>query len=168
MCGPNFQSVGLVNYICLWKRGLMNWNFLIWGLRAKILAKIEAEEAKIFKFCSIGSLVNWLLSSFAWNGTLANYERGGLLGCTSPYPLSRSVPPSRESNARCISKNRSVSAVDLLHILEWTEFRYCKILFWQQGLFEQNLPKVTLIVHLTLDQYLLTGVILWKFGANRS
>ena len=34
--------------------------------------------------------------SFAWNGTLANYRRGvkrGLQGRTSPYPLSRSVPP---------------------------------------------------------------------------
>ena len=40
------------------------------------------------KFEFFDVFVNWLLSSFAWNGTLANYRRGGgLEGWTSPYPF---------------------------------------------------------------------------------
>ena len=58
-CGPLISEVmGLANwYFSQWKRGLVNWkiskfgglwtkNFRIWGLRAKIWAKIEAVEAK--------------------------------------------------------------------------------------------------------------------------
>ena len=64
-------------------------NLGAWEL--KFGQKLEAVEAKIWKFFSKVGLVNWLLSSATWNGTLANY--GSLHGCTSPYPLSRSVPP---------------------------------------------------------------------------
>ena len=63
------------------------------GLRAKIWAKIKAVEAKISKFYKKGVL--WT-NSFAWNGplqTAGEAWKGGLQGCTSPYPLSGSVPP---------------------------------------------------------------------------
>ena len=105
--GPDFRSVGLANWHLPLKRGACErkiskfrglWaeNFQIWGLWTKIWAKIEAVEAKISKFSQKGVL--WT-DSFAWNGTLASGRRGvkgGLQGRTSPYPLSRSVPPPGE------------------------------------------------------------------------
>ena len=95
VCDPDFRSVGLVNWFS--ERGRL-WTeiFKFTGLRAKIWAKIEAVEAKISKYFSKGSLVNRLLSSFAWNWTLANYGTGVKRVSSGPHipiPLSRSVPP---------------------------------------------------------------------------
>ena len=86
--------------------GLVSWKFpnlgacelkmsKFGGLWAKIWVKIEAVEVKISKFSQKGVL--WT-DSFAWNGTLraaGEAWKGGLQGRTSPYPLSRSVPPPR-------------------------------------------------------------------------
>ena len=116
VCGPDFRSVGLANWYLPLKRGacelkiskfgLVNWKFpnlgacelkisKFGGLWAKIWVKIEAVEAKISKFSQKGVL--WS-DSFAWNGTqrlrtTGESWKGGLQGRTSPYPLSRSVPP---------------------------------------------------------------------------
>ena len=120
VCGPDFRSVGLANWprgtdICLWKGGSANWKFpnlgacelkvskfgSLWaeiskfgGLRAKIWAKIEAAEAKNFQIFSKGCLVIWLFC-LKWDPCRLQErrEKGGLQGYTSPYPLSRSVPP---------------------------------------------------------------------------
>ena len=79
VCGPDFGSVGLANQFLPLKEGSCELKFSKFrGLKTKILAKIEAVEAKISKFFLKGGLVNWLLSSFAWNGTLANYYRRGV------------------------------------------------------------------------------------------
>ena len=81
VCGPDFWNVGLANwYLPLTRGGLWTENFQIWGLVswkfpnlgacelkiskfgclwAKIWVKIEAVEAKIFKFSQRG-LMNWL------------------------------------------------------------------------------------------------------------
>ena len=97
VCGPDFQSVGLANWYLPLKEGacelkisksggLWTENFQIWGLWAKIWAKIEAIETKISKFSLKGFL--WT-DSFAWNGTLANYRRGvkkGSSGLHIPIP----------------------------------------------------------------------------------
>ena len=83
VCGPDFWSVGLANWYLPLKRGLVNWKFPNLGVC----------ELKISKFSRKGVL--WT-DSFAWNGTLASGRRGvkgGFQGRTSPYPLSRSVPP---------------------------------------------------------------------------
>ena len=94
VCGPDLRSVGLANWYLPLKEGACELKISKFeGLRAKIWSKIEAVETKISKFSQKGVL--WT-DSFAWNGTLANYRRGvkrGLQSGTSPYPLSRSVPP---------------------------------------------------------------------------
>ena len=96
---------------CLWAENFQIWGLVSWkfpnlracelkisefgGLWAKIWVKIEAVQAKNFQIFSKGVL--WT-DSFAWNGTLASGRRGvkrGSSGRTSPYPLSRSVPPPR-------------------------------------------------------------------------
>ena len=51
--------------------------------------------------------------------------------------------------------------------IERTQQQGSKYIFGDKGYFEQNLPKVALVVHFTIDQFLLTGAILWKLGANR-
>ena len=95
VCGPDFQSVGLVNWKFPNFRACeqVNWKFPNFGacelkiskfgcLWAKILAKIEAVEAKFSKFSQKGVL--WT-DSFAWNGTLANYRRGVKRGSSGPH-----------------------------------------------------------------------------------
>ena len=49
---PGFPKCGVCERtdFCLWKRDLENWNVQIWGLRAKMWAKIKAVEAKISIF----------------------------------------------------------------------------------------------------------------------
>ena len=105
VCSPNFRlSVGIANWYLSLKegacelkisRGLSLWaeNFQIWGLRAKIWAKIEAIEAKISKFSHKGSCELTLLVEMGPLQTTGEAWKGGLQGHTSPYPLSRSVPP---------------------------------------------------------------------------
>ena len=92
--GPDFRSVGLANWhLPLKRRACERKISKFGGLWAKIWVKIEAVKAKISKFSH--KEVLWT-DSFAWNGPLASGRRGvkrGLQGRTSPYPLSRSVPP---------------------------------------------------------------------------
>ena len=84
--------------------GLVNWKFpnleacelkisKFRGLGAKIWAKIEAVEAKISKFSQKGSCELTLLLEMGPLRTAGEAWKGGLQGRTSPYPLSRSVPP---------------------------------------------------------------------------
>ena len=85
---------GLWTDIYLWKRGLVSWkcsNLGAWEL--KFGQKLRMQWLKFPNFLKRGSCELTLLP---WNGTLANYRTGmkrDLQGCTSPYPLSRSVPP---------------------------------------------------------------------------
>ena len=96
------------------KAGLWAENFQIWGLVsgkfpnlgacelkiskfgglwAKIWVKIEAVEAKISKFSQKGSCELTLLLEMGPLRAAGEAWKGGLQGRTSPYPLSRSVPP---------------------------------------------------------------------------
>ena len=63
------------------------------GLWTKIWAKIEAVEAKISKFSQKGSCELTLLLEMGPLRAAGEAWKGGLQGRTSPYPLSRSVPP---------------------------------------------------------------------------
>ena len=54
------KNVALANWFLSLKEGLVNWNFLTWGLRAKLWTKFDVVEAKISKFFSKWGLVNWL------------------------------------------------------------------------------------------------------------
>ena len=50
----------------------------------------------------------------------------------------------------------------------WNELQGSKYTFnGYEGYFEQILVKIAPVVHFTIDQYLLTGAILRKVGANR-
>ena len=86
---------------CEWKiskfGGLWAENFQIWGLWAKFWVKIEAVEAKISKFSQKGSCELIFLLEIGPLRTAGEAWKGGLQGRTSPYPLSRSVPP-RDTN----------------------------------------------------------------------
>ena len=111
MCAvrPRFLKCGAYELIfASEKRALVNWISKFRGLRAiKSWTKIETVEAKIsisfFKKGvlwtfppSKGSLVDWLLSPFAWNWTLqtmAEMWKEGRQGHTSlSFFLSRSLP----------------------------------------------------------------------------
>ena len=87
VCGPDFQSVGLVNWHLSLKRGACEQKISKFGgLWAKIRVKIEAVQAKISKISQKGVL--WT-DSFAWNGTLASGRRGvkgGSSGLHIPIP----------------------------------------------------------------------------------
>ena len=67
------------------------------ALWAKIWVKIEADEAKISNFLKRGSCELTLLLEMGPLRAAGEAWKGGLQGCTSPYPLSRSVPPPRVS-----------------------------------------------------------------------
>ena len=96
---PRFPKCGTCELMLSLKAG----SWLLWteifkfgGLRAKILAKTETAEAQISQFKG----VFWtdFLSSFAWNGTLANYSlRGvkkGIFRATHPCtPFLGQCPP---------------------------------------------------------------------------
>ena len=82
----------------------MNWKFSnlgacklkiskFGGLWAKILAQIEAVEAKISKFSQKGSCELTLLLEMGPLRTTGEGWKGGLQGRISLYPFSRSVPP---------------------------------------------------------------------------
>ena len=106
VCGPDFQSVGLVNWHLPLKRGacerkipnLGACELKIPNLAAcELWVKIEAVEAKISKFSQKGVL--WT-DSFAWNGTLASGRRGVKRGSSGPHipipPFQVSAPPPRD------------------------------------------------------------------------
>ena len=117
VCGLDFQNVGLANWYLALKEGVY-WlkmsNFGgLWaeiskfgGLKAKILAKIEAVEAKISKFSHKGDL--WT-DTFAWNGTLANYRRckKGVFRATLPHipflgQCPRALMATKHQGWKCI------------------------------------------------------------------
>ena len=89
----NFQIWGLVSWkfpnfgVCELKISKFG------GLWAKIWMKIEAAEAKISKFSQKGSCELTLLLEMGPLWAAGEAWKGGLQGRTSPYPLSRSVPP---------------------------------------------------------------------------
>ena len=91
VCSPDFRSVGLV-------RGIL-WTeiFKFGGLRAKILAKIEAVEGIISNFVLKRGSCELTFKPFCLKWDPCNLresrEKGGLQGRTSTYPLPRSVPP---------------------------------------------------------------------------
>ena len=115
VCGPYFLKCGACELIVasekggLWTEnsqiwGLVNWKFSnlgacelkiskFGGLTAKIWVRIEAVEAKISKFSQKGACELTHLLGMGPLRTAGEAWKGGLQGCTSPYPLSRSVPP---------------------------------------------------------------------------
>ena len=109
VCGPDFRSVGLQTDICLWKGGGACEQKIskfgageleiskFGGLRAKIWAKIKAvdcvEALKFPNFLKRGSCELTLLLEMGPLQTAGEAWKGDLQGRTSPYPLSRSVPP---------------------------------------------------------------------------
>ena len=114
VCGRISEVWVLRTDICLWKGGLVNWKLpnlgacelkiskfgacelkksKFGGLCAKIWVKIEAVEAKISKFSKRGSCELTLLLKMGPLRTTGEVWKGGLQGRTSPYSLSRSVPP---------------------------------------------------------------------------
>ena len=79
VCGPDFRSVGLTNWYCLRKRGLVNWkfpnlggwwteNFQIWGLVSWKFPNLGAWELKF------GQKLSWAveakISKFSQKGVL--------------------------------------------------------------------------------------------------
>ena len=101
---PGFSKCGACELIFAFEKGggLVNWKFpnlgacelkmfKFGGLWANIWVKIEAVEAEISKFSQKGVL--WTTWE-AW--------KGGLQGHTSPYPLSRSVPPTVGGNCTAL------------------------------------------------------------------
>ena len=93
----------------LWAENFQIWGVVSWkfpnlgacelkiskfgGLWAKIWVKIKAVEAKISKFSQKGSCELTLLLEMGPLRAAGEAWKGGLQGRTSPYPLSRSVPP---------------------------------------------------------------------------
>ena len=93
--------------------------------------QIEAVEAKISKFSQKGVLVNWLFC-LKWDPCELQDRRGkgGLQGRTSPYPLSRSVPPPPMSRVQSwLLRVRFLGPIELIfgklaHSL-WPHFTLC-------------------------------------------
>ena len=81
VCGPDFQSVGLANWswpLNMMKEGSCELKFSNLGLESINLGKTWGCTGQNFHFFpSKGDILNWLSSSFAWNKTLAKYERHG-------------------------------------------------------------------------------------------
>ena len=103
------------------KRGVL-WteNFQIWGLRAETWAKIEAVQAKISNFISQWGLVNGLLSSFAWNGTLANRRREKDVFMAAhlhtPFLGQCPLPPKAYSPTSYEGHSQNCTILNLLHL----------------------------------------------------
>ena len=115
VCGPDFWSVGLANWHLPLKRGACErkiskfgglWaeNFQIWGLVSWKFPNLEACELKFGwklrllrlkfpNFLKRGSCELTLLLEMGPLRAAGEAWKGGLQGRTSPYPLSRSVPP---------------------------------------------------------------------------
>ena len=128
VCGPDFRSVGLANWHLPLKSGACErkiskfgglWaeNFQIWGLvswkfpnlgacELKFGWKLRLLRLKFPKFLKRGSCELTLLLEMGPLRAAGEAWKGGLQGRTSPYPLSRSVPPpdarlSRDLAATC-------------------------------------------------------------------
>ena len=115
VCGPDFRSVGLANWHLPLKRGACErkiskfgglWaeNFQIWGLvswkfpnlgacELKFGWKLRLLRLKFPNFLKRGSCELTLLLEMGPLRAAGEAWKGGLQGRTSPYPLSRSVPP---------------------------------------------------------------------------
>ena len=115
VCGPYFRSVGLANWHLPLKRGACErkisklgglWaeNFQIWGLvswkfpnlgacELKFGWKLRLLRLKFPHFLKRGSCELTLLLEMGPLRAAGEAWKGGLQGRTSPYPLSRSVPP---------------------------------------------------------------------------
>ena len=115
VCGPDFRSVGLANWHLSLKRGACErkiskfgglWakNFQIWGLvswkfpnlgacELKFGWKLRLLRLKFPNFLKRGSCELTLLLEMGPLRAAGEAWKGGLQGRTSPYPLSRSVPP---------------------------------------------------------------------------
>ena len=115
VCGPDFRSVGLANWHLPLKRGACErkiskfgglWaeNFKIWGLvswkfqnlgacELKFGWKLRLLRLKFPNFLKRGSCELTLLLEMGPLRAAGEAWKGGLQGRTSPYPLSRSVPP---------------------------------------------------------------------------
>ena len=106
VCGPDFRSVGLAKWHLPLKRGgLWAENFKIWGLvswkfpnlgtcELKFGWKLRLFRLKFPNFLKRGSCELTLLLEMGPLRAAGEAWKGGLQGRTSPYPLSRSVPPS--------------------------------------------------------------------------
>ena len=115
VCGPDFRSVGLANWHLPLKRGACErkiskfgglWaeNFQIQGLVSQNFPNLGACELKFGwklrllrlkfqNFLKRGSCERTLLLEMGPLRVAGEAWKGGLQGRTSPYPLSRSVPP---------------------------------------------------------------------------
>ena len=114
VCGPDFRTVGLANWYLPLKRGacelkiskfmgLWTENFQIWAMGAyelkiskfglKFEWKLRLWRLKFPNFLKRGSCELTLLLEMGPLRTTGEAWKGGLQGRTSPYPLSRSVPP---------------------------------------------------------------------------
>ena len=115
VCGPDFLSVGLANWHLPLKRGACErkiskfrglWaeNFQIWGLvswkfpnlgacELRFGWKLRLLRLKFPKFLKRGSCELTLSLEMGPLRAAGEAWKGGLQGRTSPYPLSRSVPP---------------------------------------------------------------------------
>ena len=94
-CATRISEVwGLQTAICLWKGGLVNWKFPNLGAcELKFWQKLRLLRLKIPNFLKRGSCELTLLLEMGPLQTAGEVWKGGLQGSTSPYPLSRSVPP---------------------------------------------------------------------------
>ena len=105
VCSLDFRSVGLANWYLPLKEGACELKisksgdlraeffFQIWGLWAKIWAKIEAVEAKISQFSQKGSCELTLLLEMGPLWTTGEAWKGGFSGPHIPYPFLGQCPP---------------------------------------------------------------------------
>ena len=112
LVGPDFQSVGLVNWSLPPKRGLVNWKYqnfgscdlkiskfgvlwtkisIFWGLRENILAKIEVVEAKFSLFFSQMGVL-WTGFCLKWNPCELRVAQMGPLRTTGEARKGSSGP----------------------------------------------------------------------------
>ena len=104
VCGPDFRSVGLANWHLPLKRGLVSGKFPNLGAcelkfpnlgacELKFGWKLRLLRLKFQNFLKRGSCELTLLLEMGPLRAAGEAWKGGLQGRTSPYPLSRSVPP---------------------------------------------------------------------------
>ena len=101
---PGFPKCGPCELIFASERTVLWTKILIWGLRAKIWAKIDAVEAKISQFFSKGGFCEPIYKLFRlkWDSCQLRQRRGKVVfgvDRTSQYHFSRSVPPPRARDA---------------------------------------------------------------------
>ena len=129
VCGPDFQSVGLVNWHLPLKRGACELKISKFrGLWAKIWVKIEAVEAKISKFSQKGVLwnVNWLFC-LKWDPCERQERREkGVFRAAHPHtPFLGQCPPGVQP---CDTKYISSNYMHYYHNIIYT--RVVLTTFW--------------------------------------